>query len=59
MKFESFEQALQLCMTLEDGSVEQKEAIIYCIENAPSDLRAMLGKRLLKQDLDDSTCDCV
>ena len=59
MEFESFEQALHSCMTLEDGSSEQKEAMIYCLKHAPADLRAMLGKRLgLVDDNDNHDCGC-
>ncbi|MCA1764657.1 MAG: toxin [Desulfobulbaceae bacterium] len=32
MEFESFEQALQLCMTMEEGSPEQQERIIAVID---------------------------
>ena len=59
MEFESFEQALHSCMTLEDGSSEQKEAMIYCLKHAPADLRTMLGKRLMLTDEDDEQdCSC-
>ena len=46
MEFESFEQALQVCMQAADGSDEQKEAMVFCLEHAPADLRTMLEKRL-------------
>jgi hypothetical protein len=46
MEFESFEQALQVCMQAADGSDEQKKAMVFCLEHAPADLRAMLEKRL-------------
>ena len=59
MEFESFEQALHLCMVLEDGSPEQKEAMVYCLKHAPVDLRAMLEKRLgLVNDNGGHSCDC-
>lgn len=59
MEFESFEQALHLCMTLEDGGPDQKEAMIYCLKHAPVDLRAMLEKRLLAVARhEDHNCDC-
>ncbi len=59
MEFESFEQALHLCMVLEDGSPEQKEAMLYCLKHAPADLRAMLGKRLgLANDNEGHNCGC-
>lgn len=61
MKFESFEHALQVCMTTEEGSPEQLEAMNYCLKHAPADLRAMLEKRL-SSDPDDSGhgggCNC-
>ena len=46
MEFSSFEQALQVCMQAEDGSEEQKIALVFCLEHAPADLRVMLEKRL-------------
>lgn len=46
MEFNSFEQALQICMQAADGSDEQKEAMVFCLEHAPVDLRVMLEKRL-------------
>lgn len=59
MEFESFEQALHLCMVLEDGSPEQKDAMVYCLEHAPVDLRAMLQKRLLSvDDQEGHNCGC-
>jgi len=61
MEFESFEQALQLCMTMDEGSPEQREAMNYCLQHAPPDLRAMLGKRLGLTDGDDKDhgdCGC-
>ncbi|MEN8135547.1 MAG: hypothetical protein ABFS18_08440 [Thermodesulfobacteriota bacterium] len=59
MEFESFEQALHFCMTLEDGSPEQKDAMIYCLHHAPVDLRAMLEKRLgLTNDNEAHDCGC-
>ena len=45
MEFESFEQALTVCLTAAAGSPEQDEALIYCLEKAPPDLRAMLQKQ--------------
>ncbi len=59
MEFESFEQALHLCMTMEEGSPEQQEAMNYCLRHAPVDLKAMLEKRLFSGDTDDSQdCGC-
>lgn len=45
MKFESFEQALKICLTAEEKSPEQVEAMIFCLENAPPDLQEILAKR--------------
>lgn len=58
MEFTSFEEALQLCVVLEDGSPEQREAMIYCIEHAPTDLRTMLIKRLNLAEDDNCSCGC-
>ena len=33
-------------MQAADGSDEQKEAMVFCLEHAPVDLRVMLEKRL-------------
>jgi hypothetical protein len=59
MDFESFEQALHLCMVLEDGSPEQKEAMIYCLQHAPVDLRDMLEKRFFPAGENEGhSCGC-
>ena len=42
MEFESFEHALEVCMTAEDGSPEQDAALLYCLEKAPPELREKL-----------------
>ncbi|MEJ2689494.1 MAG: hypothetical protein P8130_06005 [Deltaproteobacteria bacterium] len=42
MEFASFEEALKICLESEDGSVEQDTALLYCIENAPPQLKEML-----------------
>lgn len=39
MEFASFEEALQVCVTAEEGSIEQDDALIYCFKNAPPALR--------------------
>ena len=46
VEFSSFEEALQVCMQAVDGSEEQKKAMVFCLEHAPVDLRAMLEERL-------------
>ena len=58
MEFASFEQALQVCMQADDGSEEQKEAMVYCLEHAPSDLRSMLEKRLKITEAKQQGCGC-
>jgi len=42
MEFNTFEEALQICVTSENGSPEQDAALRYCLEHAPQDLRQML-----------------
>ena len=42
MEFESFEQALKICMTAEQGSEEQDLALIYCLQHAPADLKEQI-----------------
>ncbi|OGR00592.1 MAG: hypothetical protein A2505_01500 [Deltaproteobacteria bacterium RIFOXYD12_FULL_55_16] len=39
MNFDSFEQALHICMTATPGSDEQEAALVYCLENAPPELK--------------------
>ena len=58
MEFASFEQALQFCMQAADGSDEQKKAMVFCLEHAPADLRAMLEKRLKITDDHQYGCGC-
>lgn len=48
MNFQSFEEALKVCVTAEKGSPEQDEALIYCMENAPADLKEMIKKRFVE-----------
>ena len=57
MEFESFEQALEVCMNAEDGSPAQEAALGYCLQTAPPDLRAMLEKRLHDAGHEDG-CSC-
>lgn len=42
MHFQSLEQALDFLMHSEKNSVAYQEALEYCVENAPSDLRESL-----------------
>ncbi|MBU0481661.1 MAG: hypothetical protein KKG47_11230 [Proteobacteria bacterium] len=59
MEFESFEQALEVCMEAEEGSAVQEAALRYCLQTAPPDLRVMLEKRLHDAgDGDGCGCGC-
>ena len=58
MEFNSFEHALQVCMQSDDDSDEQKKAMVFCLEHAPVDLRAMLEKRLKISDKPEPGADC-
>lgn len=59
MEFASFTQALQICMTAEEGGAEQQAALAYCLANAPADLRAMLERRLVAAEVHDGhDCGC-
>ncbi|OGQ96975.1 MAG: hypothetical protein A2521_11615 [Deltaproteobacteria bacterium RIFOXYD12_FULL_57_12] len=42
MEFKSFEEALEVCMNAADNSPQQVAAMIYCLENAPPELRELL-----------------
>lgn len=46
MEYSSFEEALHICLTAVDGSLEQEAALDHCLRTAPPDLRVMLTKRL-------------
>ena len=46
MEFESFEQALHLCVTATPGSDEQEAALIYCLDNAPPELKDKIADAL-------------
>ena len=46
VKFTTFEKALKVSITAEEGSNEQDEAIIYCLNNALADLKEKLQKLL-------------
>lgn len=48
MTFQSFEEALKICLTAENGSPEQDEALVYCMEHAPGDLKAMLQDKFME-----------
>lgn len=44
MQFDSFEQALEICMKAEDGSAEQEAALVYCLQHAPDELKELIRK---------------
>ena len=65
MEFESFEQALQICVTAEQGSDEQEIAMIYCLQHAPEDLKDKIKNGLTdfykareEKHGDDCGCGC-
>lgn len=45
MEFASFEQALAVCINTEDGSNEQEEAMSYCIEHAPPEVKEEIKRQ--------------
>lgn len=48
MHFDSFEQALHVCVTASPGSDEQEAALIYCLDNAPPGLKDKIAEGLAK-----------
>jgi hypothetical protein len=58
MKFESFEQALEICLNAEERSPEQVAAMLFCLENAPPELRAMFQERFKDLHREDCSCGC-
>ncbi|MFZ5774601.1 MAG: hypothetical protein ACOY3Z_03850 [Thermodesulfobacteriota bacterium] len=46
MEFDSFEQALHICMNAEADSELQDAALAYCLVHAPPELRARLEESL-------------
>lgn len=46
MEFDSFEQALHICITATPGSDEQEAALVYCLENAPPELKSKIANSL-------------
>jgi hypothetical protein len=62
MNFDSFEQALHICMTATPGSDEHEGALIYCLENAPPELKDQIADALAKfhkkQPDHDHGCGC-
>ncbi len=57
MNFTSFEQALQVCMTSQEGSPEQDEAMLYCLEFAPDDVKEKL-QGIMRHELPKHGHDC-
>ena len=55
MEFESFEQALEICLNGEEYSPEHVAALRYCLENAPPELQAMFQERINRHEHD---CGC-
>ncbi len=63
MEFDSFEQALHICMTAEPESEEQDAALAYCLEHAPEELKEKIkeGLALFHRDQEEnhqSGCGC-
>ena len=56
--FSSFDDALEVCLTAEEGSEEQDRAIIYCLDNAPDDLREKLHDMLIRKKEKQCGCGC-
>ncbi|MEJ2031918.1 MAG: hypothetical protein P8Y63_02520 [Deltaproteobacteria bacterium] len=48
MIFQSFEDALKICLTAENGSPEQDAALVYCMEHAPDDLKELLRQKFIE-----------
>lgn len=44
--FVSFEHALAVCMDPEAPSEDQDQALLYCLQFAPPELKAMLEQRI-------------
>ncbi|OGQ86224.1 MAG: hypothetical protein A2512_07565 [Deltaproteobacteria bacterium RIFOXYD12_FULL_56_24] len=59
MDFDSFEQALHICMTATPGSDEQEAALIYCLDNAPPELKNKIADALAHfHQKQSSGCGC-
>ncbi|HIJ90388.1 MAG: hypothetical protein OEV89_06440 [Desulfobulbaceae bacterium] len=63
MTFDSFEQALHACMTASPGSDEQEAALIYCLDNAPPELKDKIADALAnfhqeRKQSDGCGCGC-
>ena len=58
MEFNSFEQALTVCLEAEDGSELQEAAMFYCIDNAPAHLKEQIKAQFLAAKKTQSSCGC-
>lgn len=59
MEFESFEQALKVCLEAENDSEEQEAAMCYCIEHAPPELKEQIKEQFLAaKKAHASNCSC-
>lgn len=60
MTFTTFEEALEACLSSPDGSPEQDAALLYCMENAPADLKKKIGQEFLhfKKQSHGKNCGC-
>lgn len=58
MEFESFEQALTICIEEEEGSELQEAAMFYCIDNAPPALKEQIKEQFLAAKKEQSSCGC-
>lgn len=46
MHFDSFAQALEVCLNATPESDEQEAALLYCLENAPEELKEKIAQAL-------------
>lgn len=58
MEFESFEQALTICLEAEEGSELQEAAMYYCVENAPPAIKEQIKEQFLAAKKAKSSCGC-
>lgn len=58
MEFESFEQALEICLNTEAHSPKQVAAMIYCLENAPPELQTMFHEHFKALHGHECRCGC-
>jgi len=58
MEFDSFEDALKVCMTAEENSQEQDAALEYCLVNAPPELKKKLKEYFEHRHAHSHGCGC-